>query len=109
MAPVAPGRGTIPSPNIWATPEVYELENLASDRTGVIDAAIGELHPWAGARVLGDIEVGDGAQIGANSVVVKDVPANATVVGVPGKVRALEPEMARQAEESTHIDPAIWI
>lgn len=59
MAPVAPGRGTIPSPNIWATPEVYELENLASDRTGAIDAAIGELHPWAGARVL-DVGCGSG-------------------------------------------------
>jgi SAM-dependent methyltransferase len=54
-----PGRGTIPSPNIWGTPEVYELENLASDRAGVIDAAIGALHPWAGARVL-DIGCGSG-------------------------------------------------
>ena len=40
----------------------------------------------SGAAVLGDITVGDGAKIGANSVVVKDVPANATVVGIPGRV-----------------------
>ena len=53
------GRGTIPSPNIWSAPEVYELENLASDRAGVIDAAIGTLHPWAGARVL-DVGCGSG-------------------------------------------------
>jgi serine O-acetyltransferase len=40
----------------------------------------------AGAKVLGPIMVGDGAKIGSNAVVVKDVPANATVVGVPGRV-----------------------
>jgi serine O-acetyltransferase len=40
----------------------------------------------AGAKVLGPIKVGDGARIGSNAVVVKDVPAGATVVGVPGHV-----------------------
>lgn len=39
-----------------------------------------------GAKVLGNISVGAGAKIGANSVVLKDVPAGATVVGVPAKV-----------------------
>jgi len=39
-----------------------------------------------GAAVLGAITVGDGARIGANSVVVKDVPPHATVVGIPGRV-----------------------
>ncbi|PIE83586.1 MAG: serine O-acetyltransferase [Candidatus Contendobacter odensis] len=40
----------------------------------------------AGAKVLGPFNVGDNARIGSNSVVVKAVPANATVVGVPGRV-----------------------
>jgi serine O-acetyltransferase len=40
----------------------------------------------AGAKVLGPITVGDGARIGSNAVVVKAVPANATVVGVPGRL-----------------------
>ncbi|MCU7849029.1 MAG: serine O-acetyltransferase [Candidatus Thiodiazotropha sp. (ex Lucinoma kastoroae)] len=40
----------------------------------------------AGAKVLGPIVVGEGARIGSNAVVVKDVPAGATVVGVPGKL-----------------------
>lgn len=39
-----------------------------------------------GAAVLGDITIGDNAKIGANSVVVKDVPPNSTVVGIPGRV-----------------------
>jgi len=40
----------------------------------------------AGAKVLGPILIGDGARIGSNAVVVKPVPAGATVVGVPGKL-----------------------
>jgi serine O-acetyltransferase len=40
----------------------------------------------AGAKVLGGFTVGDGARIGANSVVVKEVGAGATVVGIPGRV-----------------------
>jgi serine O-acetyltransferase len=38
-----------------------------------------------GARVLGPVEVGEGAKIGAGSIVIKDVPANSTVVGNPGR------------------------
>ncbi|HEX2703777.1 MAG TPA: serine O-acetyltransferase [Solirubrobacteraceae bacterium] len=38
----------------------------------------------SGAKLLGPITIGHGAKIGANSVVVSDVPENATVVGVPG-------------------------
>ena len=40
----------------------------------------------AGAKVLGPITIGEGARIGSNAVVVKDVPPGATVVGVPGHV-----------------------
>jgi serine O-acetyltransferase len=40
----------------------------------------------AGAKVLGPIEIGEGVRIGSNAVVLKDVPAGATVVGVPGKL-----------------------
>lgn len=40
----------------------------------------------AGARVLGGIEVGDDAVIGANAVVINDVPTGATVVGIPARV-----------------------
>lgn len=63
----------------------------------------------AGARILGPIVVGAGAQVGANSVVVKDVPAGAVVVGVPGQVRrlrSLEPLVDPYDEWA---DPAIYI
>jgi len=40
----------------------------------------------AGAKVLGPITVGTGAKIGSNAVVVKDVPANATAVGIPARI-----------------------
>ncbi|MEA1675913.1 serine O-acetyltransferase [Nitrospirillum sp. BR 11163] len=40
----------------------------------------------AGAKVLGPIRVGAGARIGANSVVVEDVPPEMTVVGIPGRL-----------------------
>ena len=39
-----------------------------------------------GAKVLGNISIGDNSYIGANAVVIKDVPPNSTVVGVPGKI-----------------------
>ena len=39
-----------------------------------------------GAKVLGNINIGDNVRIGAGSVVLRDVPANCTVVGVPGRV-----------------------
>ena len=40
----------------------------------------------AGAKVLGSITVGDNSYIGSNAVVIKDVQANSTVVGVPGRI-----------------------
>lgn len=40
----------------------------------------------AGAKVLGSITIGEHAKVGAGSVVLKDVPAHSTVVGIPGKI-----------------------
>lgn len=42
-----------------------------------------------GAQLIGDITIGDNTKVGAGSVVVSSVPANATVVGVPGRVVAV--------------------
>lgn len=51
----------------------------------------------AGAKVLGPITVGKGAKIGSNAVVVKDVPENATAVGIPARI--LDQETVKQRED----------
>jgi len=40
----------------------------------------------AGAKILGGIKIGDNVKIGANSVVLKSVPPNSTVIGVPARI-----------------------
>lgn len=52
----------------------------------------------AGAKILGPITIGAEAKIGSNAVVVKDVPAKATAVGIPARV--LDEAKAQQREES---------
>lgn len=44
----------------------------------------------AGAKVLGPIEIGDNARIGSNAVVLRNIPAGSTVVGIPGHIVNLE-------------------
>ncbi|HEU4998485.1 MAG TPA: serine O-acetyltransferase EpsC [Lapillicoccus sp.] len=61
----------------------------------------------SGARVLGDVHVGDDSQIGANSVVTKDVPVGAVAVGIPAQIR--EPVPGLTPEELLDESPAIWI
>jgi len=61
---------------------------------GGVSTSHGKRHPTvennvvvgAGAKVLGNITLGQGCKIGANSVVVKDVPAFATAVGIPARI-----------------------
>lgn len=52
----------------------------------------------AGAKILGPITMHDGARVGSNSVVVKDVPHDTTVVGIPGRVVATP---SKQSNEKT--------
>lgn len=61
---------------------------------------VGKRHPTlgnnvmvgAGAKVLGPFKVGNNARIAANSVVLREVPENATVVGVPGRIARISGE-----------------
>lgn len=61
----------------------------------------------AGAKILGPVTIGNDARIGANAVVVTDVPERAVAVGVPAKIRVPD---AVEAEEHRDplIDPAMW-
>ena len=59
----------------------------------------------AGARILGPVTVGAGSAVGANAVVVKDVPAQSTAVGVPAVVRPNQPAAALDP----FADPALYI
>lgn len=52
----------------------------------------------AGAKVLGPITVANGARIGSNAVVVKDVPEGGTVVGVPGRLAQRDKAVSKQHE-----------
>lgn len=60
----------------------------------------------AGAKVLGPVHIGDDAQIGANAVVVRDVPAGAVALGVPAEVRM--PKTAAK-DRDRYQDPALLI
>jgi serine O-acetyltransferase len=53
-----------------------------------------------GAKVLGNIKIGNNVKIGAGSVVIKDVPDNCTVVGVPGRVVVINGRHVLSAEVS---------
>jgi serine O-acetyltransferase len=78
---------------IGETAEVGDRVTLYQGVTlGGTGFARGKRHPTvgdnvtvgSGAKLLGPIEVGHGAKVGANTVVIQDVPANSTVVGNPG-------------------------
>lgn len=55
----------------------------------------------AGAKVIGAVTIGAGARIGANAVVVRDIPPHSTAVGIPARV-----VRQRQPEGAPEIDPA---
>ncbi|ADG04908.1 serine O-acetyltransferase [Kyrpidia tusciae] len=54
-----------------------------------------------GAKILGAITIGDNSKIGAGSVVLKDVPPNSTVVGIPGRVVILD---GRRVNDMDHVN-----
>lgn len=60
----------------------------------------------AGAIVLGAINIGDGARVGAGSVVIRDVPAGTTAVGVPGRIsRGFQAKELQELEHGKLPDP----
>lgn len=55
----------------------------------------------AGAKVLGPITLHEGAKVGSNAVVVRDVPAGATAVGIPARIIDAERDQAREQKAET--------
>ena len=94
---------------------VIGVERIGENCSVIAAVTVGMRNEWAfpsfgdyvfvgaGARVLGDIHVGDHAKIGANAVIIRDVPPHATVVGVPGRIlqeRAPAPPTDDAADEA---------
>ena len=85
------------------------LQSVTLGGTGKED---GDRHPKigdgvlisAGAKILGNIHVGEGAKVGAGSVVLQDVPAHTTVAGVPAKVVG-KPTTSSPALDMDHAIP----
>jgi serine O-acetyltransferase len=96
--------------------ETVEIGNDVTIYQGVTlggtSLTAGKRHPTLGngvtvgvnAAVLGAIELGDGSKVGAGSVVVRDVPPNATVVGVPGHIVAQDGKAVRVAVPRSQVD-----
>jgi serine O-acetyltransferase len=62
----------------------------------------------AGAKVIGSFKVGDNSRIGANSVVLSEVPSNSTVVGIPGKIVKLNGvRVVGRLEHDKVVDPVM--
>jgi serine O-acetyltransferase len=61
-----------------------------------------------GAKVLGNIKIGDNSYIGANAVVIRDVPDNSTVVGVPGRITRQDGRKIDVSLDHVHVlDPLL--
>ncbi|WP_096084958.1 serine O-acetyltransferase [Agaribacterium haliotis] len=89
--------------------DVSIMQNVTLGGTGKVG---GDRHPKvrrgslisAGVKVLGNIEIGEGAKVGAGSVVLDDVPAHTTVVGVPAKAVGVPKSQAPALEMNQYIN-----
>ncbi|MEI8175906.1 MAG: serine O-acetyltransferase EpsC [Candidatus Omnitrophota bacterium] len=89
------GMGVVIGETAVVGDDVLIYQGVTLGGTGLVQ---GKRHPTigsnvvigGGAKVLGNITIGDNSYIGANAVVLKDVPPNSTVVGVPGRLTRQE-------------------
>ncbi|MGE5308890.1 MAG: serine O-acetyltransferase EpsC [Deltaproteobacteria bacterium] len=91
--------------------DVLLYQGVTLGGTGIMK---GKRHPTignnvvigAGAKVLGNITVGDNSYIGSNAVIIKDVPPNSTVVGIPGRVTKQDGKKIETQLDHVHVlDP----
>jgi serine O-acetyltransferase len=87
MLPHPNGVVIAPAARVGANCIIFQQVTL-----GTIDGGYPEIDDLvligAGAKVLGPVTIGKGAKIGANSVVISDVPAGCTAIGIPARVIA---------------------
>jgi serine O-acetyltransferase len=105
------GMGVVIGETAIVGDDVLLYQGVTLGGTGLVK---GKRHPTignnvvigGGAKVLGDISVGDSSYIGANAVVIKDVPANSTVVGVPGRITRQDGKKIDTSLDHAHVlDP----
>ncbi len=89
--------GAIPSPNIWDSPDVYEVENLGVDRAGVIESAMRRVADWAGRDVV-DIGCGSGFHLPRFAATAR------SVVGIEP-----HPPLAALARQRISRMPQAWV
>ena len=83
------GRGVVLHPSVRIGDRVTFFHQITVGvREGDLAGTIGDdVFIGAGAKILGVVHLGDGCRVGANAVVLTDVPAGATAVGVPATIR----------------------
>jgi serine O-acetyltransferase len=106
-AEFGPGMVLIHSQGVVINGAVHAGRNLHIEHQVTIGAEKGKspclgnnVFIGCGAKIVGSVVVGDGARIGANAVVVHDVPADTTVVGIPAKPVARRSESHFQATDA---------
>jgi serine O-acetyltransferase len=86
--------------------DVTIYQNVTLGGTNPTDGVAGKRHPTlrdrvvigSGAQVLGPLVIGEGARVGANAVVTKDVAPGATVIGIPAKPIPVDVDAAQPEE-----------
>ena len=105
------GMGVVVGETAIVGNDVLLYQGATLGGTGIVK---GKRHPTignnvvicAGAKVLCNITIGDNSYIGANAVVIKDVPPNSTVVGVPGRITKQDGKKMDISLDHVHIlDP----
>jgi len=78
--------GIVIHPRARIGPNCLLFQQVTIGDAGGVPTIGGHVDIGAGAKILGPIHIGDHARIGANAVVLTDVPAGATMVGVPARL-----------------------
>ena len=87
--------------NPWSGAGLIHKRRMAHPWDGLVGPTLGDnVFVGVGARIMGPITIGDNVRIGANSVVIHDVPADAVVAGIPARILDLkDPEQTALVQD----------